>query len=77
MRGDIMGAPYSDDLRSKFIQACERRRESQREIVELFSAASALLSSSRSGSTIAIAAEKWRHCGAVPGAFAWLAAGAA
>jgi transposase len=32
-----MGAPYSDDLRRKVIQACERRRESQREIAELFS----------------------------------------
>jgi transposase len=37
MRGDIMGAPYSDDLRRKVIQACERRRESQRAIAELFS----------------------------------------
>jgi transposase len=33
----MMGAPYSDDLRRKVIQACERRRESQREIAELFS----------------------------------------
>jgi len=32
-----MGAAYSDDLRKKVIQACERRRESQREIAELFS----------------------------------------
>jgi transposase len=32
-----MGAPYSDDLRRKVIQACERRRESQQEIAELFS----------------------------------------
>jgi transposase len=32
-----MGAPYSDDLRRKVILACERRRESQRQIAELFS----------------------------------------
>lgn len=32
-----MGAPYSDDLRRKVIQACERKRESQRAIAELFS----------------------------------------
>jgi transposase len=32
-----MGAPYSDDLRRKVIQTCERKRESQREIAELFS----------------------------------------
>jgi transposase len=32
-----MGAPYSDDLRRKVILACERKRESQREIAELFS----------------------------------------
>lgn len=34
--GDTMGAPYSDDLRRKVIQACERKRQSQREIAELF-----------------------------------------
>jgi transposase len=32
-----MGAPYSDDLCRKVILACERKRESQREIAELFS----------------------------------------
>jgi transposase len=31
-----MGAPYSDDLRKKVIQACERQQESQRKIAELF-----------------------------------------
>jgi transposase len=32
-----MSAPYSDDLRRKVIQACARKRESQRAIAELFS----------------------------------------
>lgn len=31
-----MAAPYSEDLRGKVVQACERGTRSQREVAELF-----------------------------------------
>lgn len=31
-----MAAPYSEDLRRKVVQACERGTQSQREVAELF-----------------------------------------
>lgn len=44
-----MAAPYSEDLRRKVIQACERQRQSQREIAELFSV------------SISFVESVWRH----------------
>jgi transposase len=34
--GAIMAAPYSEDLRRKIVQACERGTQSQREVAEFF-----------------------------------------
>jgi transposase len=31
-----MAAPYSEDLRRKIVQACERKTQSQREVAEFF-----------------------------------------
>jgi hypothetical protein len=45
----MMGAPYSDDLHKKVIQACKRRSQSQREIAELFSV------------SISFVESVWRH----------------
>jgi transposase len=44
-----MGARYSDDLRRKVIQACECKRESRRQIAELFSV------------SISFVESAWRH----------------
>lgn len=44
-----MAAPYSEDLRRKVILACKRRRQSQREIAELFSV------------SISFVESAWRH----------------
>ena len=40
-----MGAAYSNDLRRKVIQACQRRRESQRKIAEFFSVSKSFVES--------------------------------
>jgi transposase len=36
LEGAIMAAPYSEDLRRKIVQACERGTQSQREVAEFF-----------------------------------------
>jgi transposase len=40
-----MAAPYSEDLRRKIVQACERGTQSQREVAELFNVSLSLVES--------------------------------
>lgn len=60
-----MAAPYSEDLRRKVVQACERGTQSQREVAELFNVSRSFVESllrqyRRSGGALV---PKRRKCG--------------